>query len=74
MQSFMVAAEATQEAVSPYSKVDKTGFIGFIATYVEEAIDLGHSLFTSLGIKNSYGYAIIVFTCFGKCHQPLTMM
>eukprot|EP01038_Epipyxis_sp_PR26KG_P005688 gene5688-7852_t len=52
--------------VSPYAKIDKTGFIGFIATYVEIAIDFGHSLFEGLGIKNTYGFSIILFTMLVK--------
>lgn len=57
---------APAAAVSPYSKVDKTGFIGGIATYVEYAIDGGHNLLKGLGLKYTYGYAIILFTVFGK--------
>lgn len=49
-------------AASIYSKIDKTGFIGTCADYIEQAIDLSHSLFVSLGIKNSYGFSIILFT------------
>jgi hypothetical protein len=48
------------EAVSLYSKVDKTGFIGFFATYIEEAIDFGQR------VVGSYGVAIILFTVLGK--------
>lgn len=47
-------------AVAMYSKVDKTGFIGFIATYMEEAIDLGRS------VLGSYGVPIILFTLIGE--------
>ena len=60
------SASAAAEAVSPYSKVDKTGVIGFIASYVEGAIDGGHSLLQSVGLKYSYGFSIIIFTLFGK--------
>lgn len=55
-QSLLLA----EEAVSMYSKVDKTGFIGFFATYIEEAIDLGRS------VVGSYGVSIILFTVLGK--------
>jgi hypothetical protein len=51
------------EAVALYSKVEKTGFIGFFATYIEEAIDFGQK------VVGSYGVAIILFTVFGK-HIP----
>jgi hypothetical protein len=57
---------AAAEAVNAYSKVDKTGFIGFIATYIEIAIDFFHSTFLNLGVPNSYGYAIIVLTLIGN--------
>lgn len=51
-----------EEAVSIYSKVDKTGVIGFIATYVEVAIDFGRSIFQKISPQNSYGFSIILFT------------
>ena len=54
--SFLIAEEAT----SLYSKVDKTGFVGFFATYIEEAIDIGRS------VVNSYGLSIILFTILGE--------
>ena len=60
------SASAVVEAASPYSKIDKTGVIGFIASYVELAIDGGHSLLQSVGVKYSYGFSIIIFTLFGK--------
>ena len=53
-------------AASIYSKVDKTGFIGTCADYIERAIDLSHELFLKLGIKNSYGFSIILFTFLSK--------
>ena len=59
------AAVAAGE-VSRYSVVDKTGFIGFIADNVENAIDFGHDLIKNIGVKNSYGFSIILFTFFGK--------
>ncbi len=62
LQSFLTA----DEAVSIYSKIDKTGFIGFIATYIEVAIDFFRSVFAAAGIKNAYGPAIILFTLIGK--------
>ena len=59
------AAVAAGE-VSRYSVVDKTGFIGFIAENVENAIDFGHDMIKNIGVKNSYGFSIILFTFFGK--------
>lgn len=61
-----LADETVSESVSVYSKVDKTGFIGFIADYVERVIDFGHDTFQGFGLVNSYGYSIILFTLFGK--------
>ncbi|RYH30143.1 hypothetical protein EON65_06170 [archaeon] len=55
-----------EEAVSTYSKVDKIGLIGFMANYIEVAIDLGSNVFKGVGIQNSYGLSIIVFTLFSK--------
>ena len=52
-------------AGSAYTKTDKTGVIGFFATYIELAIDFGHSMFNKIGIVNSYGYSIILFTLLG---------
>jgi hypothetical protein len=60
-------AEKASTDVSVYSKVDKTGFIGFLADYVERIIDFSHGLIKGLGVENSYGYAIILFTLLGKC-------
>lgn len=55
----------SDEAVSVYTKIDKTGFIGSIATYIEIAIDLFQRFFNAAGIKNGYGPAIILFTIIG---------
>lgn len=52
--------------VSVYSKVDKTGFIGTVADVMERAIDLSHDLMQKLGIKDTYGYSIILLTIFSK--------
>ena len=60
------AASSVVENVSPYSKVDKTGFIGFFANFIEIAIDFGHNALNSIGVANSYGYSIIMFTILGK--------
>merc|ERR1711871_633462 len=50
--------------------VDKTGLIGFIATYIEQAIDLFHN---TLPGKETYGFSIIIFTCLIKALTlPLT--
>ena len=54
------------EAVSLYSKVDKTGFIGFLANYVEIVIDFTHNAIKGLGVENSYGFSIILFTILSK--------
>ena len=54
------------EAVSLYSKVDKTGFIGFLANYVEIVIDFTHNVIKGLGVENSYGFSIILFTILSK--------
>lgn len=59
------AASSAVENVSPYSKVDKTGFIGFFANFIEIAIDFGHNALNSIGVANSYGYSIIMFTILG---------
>lgn len=52
--------------ISIYSKVDKTGFIGACADYIEQAIDLSHTLIQKLGVKDTYGYSIILFTILSK--------
>ena len=57
---------AAEEVVSAFSKVDKTGFIGFFADKIEIAIDLGHSVMQSAGIQYTYGFSIMVFTVLGK--------
>lgn len=61
--SFLLSAE---EAVSVYSKVDKTGFIGFIADGIEKVIDFGHETLQRTGLQATYGYSIIAFTIFVK--------
>lgn len=59
-------AENAAVSASPYTKVDNTGFIGNIAGYIERAIDLGHSSLNKVGVVNSYGYAILLFTILVK--------
>lgn len=54
-----------EEVVPAYAKIDKTGVIGFIATYIEVAIDAGKSVFTSMGVEQGYGISIILFTMLG---------
>ena len=50
--------------------VDKTGVIGFFATYIEQAIDLFHNILPG---KETYGLSIIIFTCLIKALTlPLT--
>lgn len=76
---FIVADEgsATTTAaagpISPYAKVDKEGFIGTLAAGIETAIDFGHKVLEGMGLKNTYGYSIILFTCLVKAATlPLT--
>ncbi len=50
--------------------VDKTGVIGFIATYIEQTIDFFHTVIPG---KNTYGFSIILFTVLIKLATlPLT--
>ena len=56
---------ASSAAVGLYTKVDKTGVIGFLATYIELAIDFGHTTLQKVGLKNTYGVSIILFTLLG---------
>lgn len=61
------AAAPAIEAVGGLYKVDKTGFIGFFADLIEQAITLIHELLTNIGLgKNTYGYSIVIFTLFSK--------
>jgi len=70
------ASNVVQEAakaVSPYQKVDNTGFIGAIAGVIETAIDFGHTTLKSMGMRDAYGLSIIIFTCLIKAATlPLT--
>jgi hypothetical protein len=59
-------AAVPESPVSIYSKVDKTGFIGGCADVLEKAIDLSHDLMQKLGVKDTYGYSIILLTIFSK--------
>lgn len=61
-----VVAAVPESPVSIYSKVDKTGFIGGCADVLEKAIDLSHDLMQKLGVKDTYGYSIILLTIFSK--------
>lgn len=80
ISSFFAAADdvstsvqQTAEAVSPYTKVDKTGFIGFWADIIEKGIDLGHTTLQATGLKATYGISIILFTLLIKALTlPLT--
>lgn len=63
-----VAASPASPELSRYSTVDKTGFIGFFANYIEQAIDLGHTTLQGAGLKNTYGFSIILFTLLGASH------
>jgi len=42
--------------------VDKSGFIGGIANVIEMGIDFGHDALQQLGVENSYGLSICLFT------------
>ena len=64
--SFVTAADETVAAVSPYTKVDKTGFIGFFADLIEKGIDFGHFALNQAGIQYTYGFSIILFTLLSK--------
>ena len=63
-----VPVEETVKAVSssPYTRVDNTGIIGGIAGTIEKAIDFGHTALNTVGIANSYGFSIIIFTILVK--------
>lgn len=62
------------EQVSRYATVDKSGFIGGIATGIEIAIDAGHSLLNKVGVQYSYGFSIALFTLLIKAATlPLTI-
>merc|ERR1711965_104392 len=50
------------EEVSRYATVDKSGFIGGIASGIETAIDFCHDLLNKVGVKYSYGFSIALFT------------
>jgi len=59
--------------VSPYSKVDRTGFIGSIASVIETAIEFGHNALQGGGMGNTYGFSILIFTMLIKAATlPLT--
>ena len=60
------AVDTAAGEVSRFSQVDKTGVIGFLADYIEKAIDLVHSLLNGVGVEYSYGIAIIILTCLSK--------
>lgn len=63
-------ADASEVATPGGKPVDKTGVIGFIANYIEQAIDLFHNTIPG---KETYGYSIILFTCLIKALTlPLT--
>ena len=66
-----IAQAATE--VSRYSQVDKTGVIGFLASGIEQAIDLVHTVLKGAGLEYTYGIAIITLTCLIKAATlPLT--
>jgi hypothetical protein len=62
-------APVTSVAETSIYKVDKTGFIGTCADVLERAIDLSHDLMQKLGVKDTYGYSIILLTIFSKFHD-----
>lgn len=60
---FYATPALADAAVSPYSKLDKSGPIGFLATFVEAGIDLAHNGLSGMGMtSNTYGISIILFT------------
>jgi membrane protein insertase Oxa1/YidC/SpoIIIJ len=70
--SFFISEEQMQQ-VSTYSKVDKSGFIGFFANIIEQGIDLIHVGLNKVGVEYSYGISIILFTFLIKALTfPLT--
>lgn len=71
--SISLAADDPAAAVSIYSKVDKSGPIGGFASIIETIIDFFHTTLNNAGVKNSYGFSIIGFTCIIKALTlPLT--
>ena len=64
--SLYTAADEVVANVSPYSKVDKTGPIGFAAGYIEQVIDFFRDVLGKAGIANGYGFSIIAFTLISK--------
>jgi membrane protein insertase Oxa1/YidC/SpoIIIJ len=73
LHSFLVAADEVMAESSPYTKVDKTGVIGFLSSGIEQAIDISHNLLVTAGVQYSYGFAIIIFTILIKALTlPLT--
>lgn len=71
--SLYTAADEVVANVSPYSKVDKTGPIGFAAGYIEQVIDFFRDVLGKAGIANGYGFSIIAFTLIIKALTlPLT--
>jgi YidC/Oxa1 family membrane protein insertase len=60
-------APAAALAVAPAMyKVDKTGPIGFLASFIETLIDKVHEVLSGAGIEGSYGFGIIVLTLLVK--------
>jgi hypothetical protein len=60
------AVDTATGEVSRFSQVDKTGVIGFFAGFIEQGIDLVHTLLNGAGLQYTYGIAIIVLTCLSK--------
>mmetsp|Transcript_148183 Transcript_148183/g.269258 ORF Transcript_148183/g.269258 Transcript_148183/m.269258 type:complete len:510 (-) Transcript_148183:11-1540(-) len=53
---------AAAEEAGSFSKVDKSGPIGFIASLIEAGIDTAHTGLENAGIGSTYGISIILFT------------
>ena len=69
-----VPPPAAAAASSGLYKVDKTGFVGFVADLFEQAIDLLHNVAKGTGATSTYGLAIVFFTFLIKAATlPLTM-
>mmetsp|Transcript_117955 Transcript_117955/g.334490 ORF Transcript_117955/g.334490 Transcript_117955/m.334490 type:complete len:555 (+) Transcript_117955:140-1804(+) len=67
------AAAALAVALAPQAAhaagnvaVDKTGFIGGVASVIENGIDFGHEALLKTGMENTYGLSIVLFTVLVK--------
>lgn len=73
-ETVTAVADISDATASAYTKVDKTGFIGFFADGIEKGIDFGHSTLQFVGLQNTYGFSIVIFTFLIKALTlPLTI-